>query len=261
MEWSKAKNFILILLIIINIFLLVLNLYKIKTNSVSVERIRNIMNICEDYDTEINCKLPERIIPTSRLSIKKYDYDYIKLQQIFFGTITDVQRTDYLTNVIFTKGKEKLTVEGSKVIFNTDKKEYEGYINSLTELLGSFDIERKAGNSIYYFQKYREMPVFSNYISVDTLKDNTITITLNYSEVLKSTGNRQDTIGADEAIYYAINKISEDISGEKSIKAVEKGYYDNRTSLNQEGAIPPVYAIYVNDRIYYVNAYTGSCYK
>lgn len=261
MEWNKAKNLILILLAVINIILLILNVYKLKTNTVSTERIQNIMNICEKYDMEINCRLPEEVLPLTQLSIKKYDYDYVRLQQIFFGSIQDVKRTEDLTSSIFKKGEEKMTVENSRVIFTSPKKDYSLYISNINELLGNFEIERKSGDFIYYFQKYRDLPVFSNYICVDLSVQDKMTITLNYCTIQKSVGSRQNIIGADEAIYCAIDTISKDIQGKKEITLMEKGFYDSRTSLTQEGAIPPVYAIYVNDRIYYVNAYTGNCYK
>ncbi len=260
MEWSKAKNFILILLVAVNVILLLLNIIKFMDNTVSTDRIKNIMNICEKNDIEINCQLPSDIMPAPQLFIRKYDYDYVRLQQIFFGSITDVKRTSDLTNVIFTKGNEKMTVENSRVVFTTDKKDYAPYVKGLGELLGEFSAERKSGDTIYFFKTYREIPVFSNYICIDTVNDR-LNIILNYSSVLRPVGNKQNIIGSDEAIYCAINRICSDIKGERAITAVEKGYYDSRTALSDEGAIPLVYAIYVNNEIYYVNAYNGSCYK
>lgn len=261
MEWNKAKNLILILLIVVNIILLVLNIYKINSNTVSEERIQNISNICQNNDISINCALPEGIMSAPQLSIKKYDYDYVKLQQIFFGSITDVKRTDDITSSIFTRDNEKLTVENSRVNFTTQNRDYAQYVNNISELLGKFDIERKCGNMIYYFQNYSGTPIFSNYICIDLSSSDKMIITLNYNTVQKTVGSRRKVIGADEAIYCAIDSINNDIEGSKQITMVEKGYYDSRTSLTQEAAIPPVYAIYVNDKIYYVNSYTGSCYK
>lgn len=247
-------------MVIINLVLLALNVYKIQSNTVSSERTANITNICRENNIQINCDLPKDIGASNQLLIKEYKYDYVKLQQLFFGSITDVQRTNDLNRIIFKKGNETLTIENSKVIFNCPKKDYAEYINSINSMLGKFSVERKSGEMVYYFQTFRGTPVFSNYICVDLSGDNMV-ITLNYSEISRPTTSRQNVIGADEAIYYVINQMADDISGPKSITGVEKGFYDSRTSLSEESAIPPVYAIYVNDKIYYVNAYNGKHYK
>jgi hypothetical protein len=261
MEWSKAKNVILILLVVINIILLVLNMYKIQSNTVSNERINNITNICKKNNISINCNLPKDINSTAQLNIKQYNYDYVKLQQIFFGSITNVKRTNDLTNVIFTRDDERLIVENAKAIFSCKKKDYSGYVQGIKDLLGEFDVERQMGNMIYYYQTYKGVPVFSNYICVDLSGKDRMIITLNYCEILRTIGGRQNIIGSDEALYSAINRISSEIEGDIKISLVEKGYYDSRTVLSKDGAIPPVYAVYVNNRVYFVNAYTGSCYK
>lgn len=260
MEWSRAKNLILILLAGVNIILLILNIYKIQSNTVSTQRIENIMKICSQNDIDINCAMPREIVGTPSLAVREYDYDYVKLQQIFFGSITDVQRTSDLSSVIFTRGEERLTVENSKAVFSCPQRDYANYVAELEELLGKFDAEKKSGKLIYYYQTYRGLPVFSNYICVDQ-SGSKMTITLNYCSILRWTGERQDIIGADEAVYSAIDRISSDIRGEKAISAIKKGYYDSRTALSQDGTIPPVYALYVNDRVYFVNAYTGMCYR
>ncbi len=261
MEWSKAKNFTLLLLIIINIMLLVLNIYKNRDNVVSSERINNITNVCSRNNIKINCALPEDITAAYQIGIREYNYDYVKLQQIFFGSITDVKRTNDLNSVIFTRDDEKLVVENSKAVFTGKQKDYTACLEGINELLGNFDIKRERSDIVCYYQSYGKMPVFSNYICVDNSKEGITEITLNYSEILKSVGARENVIGSDEAVYSAISAINEDFQGEKTITAVEKGYYDSRTALTHEGAIPPVYGVYVNDRVYFVNAYTGVCYR
>lgn len=261
MEWTKAKNFTLFLLVVINIMLLGLNIQKNRNNLVSSERINNITNVCGKSNISISCSLPQDITPAFQLGIKEYSYDYVKLQQIFFGTMSDIKRTNDLNSVIFTRNDEKLTVENSKAVFVGEKKDYTNCINSINELLGDFDIKREMGGSECCFQSYMGLPVFSNYILVDNSSENKTTITLNYSEILRAVGSRESVIGSDEAVYYAIDAINEDINGEKTITSVEKGYYDSRTAISREGAIPPVYAVYVNDRVYFVNGYTGICYR
>lgn len=261
MEWAKAKNFTLILLVVINIMLLGLNIHKNRNNVVSSERINNITNVCSRNNIKINCTLPQDITAAAQIGIREYNYDYVKLQQIFFGSMTDVKRTNDLSSVIFSRNNEKLVVENSKVVFTGEKKDYTSCINSINELLGNFDIKRETDRIQCYYQSYNGLPVFSNYIFVDNSQQNITTITLNYSEILRSVGSRENVIGSDEALYSAINAINDDIQGEKTVFAVKKGYYDSRTALSQEGAIPPVYAVYVNDSIYFVNAYTGICYR
>lgn len=260
MEWSKAKNVILLMLIAVNIILFVTNIYKKETNSVNDDRVANITNICRSKDISISCDIPKDITPTAQLAVRDYDFDYVKLQQIFFGTISGVKRSSDVTSVIFTRNDERLVVENSRIIFTSPKKEYTTYVDGIKELLGDFDVERKTQGSVYYFQSYRDMPIFSNYICVDTSGDN-IAVTVNYSKALNPIGSKKTIIGADEALYGAISYICEDIEGQRTITLIEKGYYDSRTTLSEDGTIPPVYAIYVNDRVYFVNAYTGSCYK
>ncbi len=260
MEWSKAKNFTLILLVIINLILFGLNVSKNRSNYVDSGRISNITNVCEKSNIKINCQLPQYITPMAQLGIREYTYDYVKLQQIFFGSITGVNRTSSLNSVIFTKGNEKMVVENSKVVFNGEKKDYSSCISGINELLGEFNAKNERDSVTYYYQTYNDMPVFSNYICVDNSGDNTV-ITLNYSEILRGVGARENMIGSDEAVYAAIDFINEDIQGEKVITSVEKGYYDSRSALSQDGTVPPVYGIYVNDRVYFVNGYTGLCYR
>lgn len=260
MEWSKAKRLTIILLVAINIVLLVLNINKEQSYRVSRERIENIVNVCKNNNINIECSLPESIEARSQLGIQEYNYDYVTLQQIFFGSISGVQRTSDYTSVIFTRDNERLVVENSRAVFTGGTGDYNEYILKLNELLGEFNVVKNIGDSIYYYQSFNELPVFSNYICVEE-SNGAVNITLNYSRIRHSVGARESIIGADEAVYSAVDDIVMDIEGERSITSIEIGYYDSRTNLSQEGTIPPVYAICVNDRMYFVNAYTGICYK
>lgn len=261
MEWAKAKNFTILLLIIINIMLLGLNINKNSDNVVSNDRVQNISNVCRNNNININCSLPDTVMPASQLAIREYSYDYVKLQQIFFGTISDVNRTNSYNSIIFTKNDKRMVVEGSKVIYNGPREDSKKYVNGINELLGSFNIQKMTGDTVFYYQSFGREPVFSNYICIENSNDSRMSITVNFSTIVRSVGAKETVIGSDEALYAAIKSITSDIDGQRNILSVERGYYDSRTALSEEGAIPPVYAIYVNDRVYFVNAYTGSCYK
>ncbi len=270
MEWRKAREYVIWLLLAVNVILFCVNLYRANDTVVSASRIADITSILRSRDITLDCTLPNKYRPMAQLYMQNHSFDYIKLQNLFMSGKTDIKRTEKYNSVIFTSGDSDLTIKGGSIEYVDtvaspfgSLTEAEIYCKNITEkingLFGDYVFyssdKTDEGYSVKYYTSYDDDSVFSNFLYF-TIKGTTINIALNYSDVIGSSG-KKSIVGSDEAVFSAISAIKADYPQRCTISAVESGYYDSLLSSSDENYALPCYVIRAGGSEYFVNAYTG----
>ena len=273
MEWSRAKKYTVIILILLNIVLMGLNIYKSFETRLTNSRISDVTTLLSSRGVTITCSLPVSYKPMAAISTSDYSFDFVRLQRIFMSGETNVRRTDEYNSVVFISDSSRLSVRGSTLSFTSSVSENisdssmarrysDDMIDKINEDFGDYKFhsisETEDGYIVKYYEKWGRKNVFSNF-AYFTIKGNNIALALNYVKLGGEVNERKNIFAADEALYSAINNIKED--GEKAnITCVELGYYVINSSYGAGNYGTPFYLIIANGKEYYVNAYTGECF-
>jgi hypothetical protein len=208
-----------------------------------------------------------------QLYMRAYEYDEIELQEVFFGELNGVRRSQSGSQKVFARDEGTLTVSDDVVVFEgvlggfTDELEttataVDEYVKQLNNDFADYSInimdEVDDGFYFEYRQRFRNKAVFSNYLKALVKHDGTVKITFNYQQPLEYKGTREDIISADEAVYSAVPTIEKSYTT-ATVDKVELGYYLVERMGSDELAAVPHYKVYVNGgtTAYYVNAYSG----
>lgn len=273
MDWIKAKKFTIIVLVILNIVLLVLNIYKSFDTRLSYSRINALNSILKSNNITLSTKLPTSFKPMAEINASEYSFDHIKLQKIFLSGQSNVKRTEEYNSVIFISDTSRLSVKGSSINYtttlsysvNSDEmaKEYaDKLVNSINSEFGKFKFysiyNTNDGYVIKYYEKKDGYNIFSNF-AYFTIKENNVSVAINYVKLGSTIDTKNNIYAADEALYSAVKSIKKEIE-KPVITDVKLGYYAIKINSAGEVVAIPFYLIGVNNKEYYVNAYTGECF-
>lgn len=273
MDWIKAKKYTIIVLVILNIVLLVLNIYKSFDTRLSYSRINALNSILKSDNITLSTKLPTSFKPMAEINASEYSFDHIKLQKIFLSGQSNVKRTEEYNSVIFISDTSRLSVKGSSINYtttlsysvNSDEmaKEYaDKLVNSINSEFGKFKFysiyNTNDGYVIKYYEKKDGYNIFSNF-AYFTIKENNVSVAINYVKLGSTIDTKNNIYAADEALYSAVKSIKKEIE-KPVITDVKLGYYAIKINSAGEVVAIPFYLISVNNNEYYVNAYTGECF-
>jgi hypothetical protein len=206
--------------------------------------------------------------------MRAYEYDEIELQEVFFGELNGVRRTQSDNQKVFTRDEGVLTVSDSVVVFEgvlggfedepeTTANAVDEYVKKLNNNFADYSVhitdEVDDGYYFEYRQRFRNKSVFSNYLKAWVKHDGTVRLVFNYQQPIEYKGSREDIISADEAVYAAVPNIEKSFTA-ASVDEVELGYYLVERTGSSELVAVPHYKVYVNGgtAAYYVNAYSGA---
>ena len=273
MEWSKAKKYTIIILLILNIILLSLNVYKSFETRLSSTRINAVTSLLLSKNITIASTLPRNYKPMADIVVTENVFDYIKLEKIFMEGQNNIRRTDEYNSVVFISDNSRLAIKGSTINFTsnygseinneTDAKAYaQKLVNRINEDFGRYTFyssyKTSDGYSIKFYEKNDNHNIFSNF-AYFTIKGSNIALALNYVKIGNELSEKNNIYAADEALYSAAKLIGEE-NKKPNISNVELGYYAIKSSTGGESIATPFYLIIANGKEYYVNAYTGECF-
>ncbi len=273
MEWSRAKKYTVIILILLNIVLMGLNIYKSFETRLTVTRINDLSSLLSSRGITITCSLPKSYKPMAEIATSDYSFDFVRLQRIFMSGEENVRRTDEYNSVVFISDNSRLSIRGSTVSFTSsitdsmtgidEAVQYsDEIIAKINDNFGDYEFysadETEGGYIVKYYEKRGGKNIFSNF-AYFTVRGSNISLALNYVSIGNEVGEKESIFAADEAIYSAINNIKED-NERANISNVELGYYVISSSYGAGDYATPFYLITAGGKEYYVNAYTGECF-
>lgn len=80
MEWGKAKNYLIYMLIGVNIFLFCYNIFNSYSWRISKDILKNTEKILADRGVMLEISLPSKMYPRIKAQMKDYDVDVSKLK-------------------------------------------------------------------------------------------------------------------------------------------------------------------------------------
>ncbi len=273
MNWERARKYTVAALILLNIFLFVMNLFNASGKKMTAAQKADITNILRQNGISVGCELPDKRSAESQLTLKRVEFDYLRLQKIFFDSTDSLKRIDATDKVTISNKTQTLTVEGNHIEYTdssaavSDKTAAENIAKSMVKNIqtyfGKFYMYSSEENDNAYIFRYTEkaagLKVYNNIISISLYKDGGLRLGLSYLQTGEHYGDKMNVIPCDEALFAAMPFILEYEGTDKELTVtdVELCYYLQDVP-EDEGIAIPCYRIAVNwDRIYYINAYTG----
>lgn len=275
MDWGKAKNYTIIFLIILNLFLLLCNLWFNKRYVLTESQIESIKSILSTRGIELDSEIPVEYKPMIQINLENCVYDTDYLQKIFFDGKDDIKRTSEFEKTILTADDEKVTIFSDYVEFEKEKADFSngfnedevlkfcrGYIDRIGDFYEGFELRcvEKRGTAVVieYNQLYRGYDIFNNFVIINAEQNGKISIKLKYFPIKNMYGNAVDICSADEALFIFSDKAKEACNSDKiNITNVEKGYYFDDFEKDDSVVSVPYYRIEVaqRDTPFFVNAY------
>ncbi len=275
MDWSKAKNYTIVLLIFLNLFLFLCNLWFNKRYVIDNDDIESVKIILGKRNIRLNADVPVDYKPMVQINFDNCVYDDINLQKIFFEESNDVKRISDFEKIVFVSGDRKVVVsddiveyENSNVSFDERFgresvlkicEKYAENIDRFYDGLCLYSVNRIEDYYIVeYVQKYKGTEVFNNYIKFKVSNDGHMKIKFRYFPIKGMYGEAVDICSADEALFIFSDKADE-VFGKKeiSVTSITKGYYFNDFEKGNVIVSVPHYRIEVDGREnpFFVNAY------
>lgn len=289
MDWSKAKNVLIVAFIITNIFLV----YCIEKNMfdrgdlqfISDAYIKNVENYLVDVGLRLDIDIPREIISLPELMVKYKVFDPKELAEEFLG-----ENYKELENNRFVSGSRTVeSISNKKFIYKNLIKEAVSYPLDEGEAIQiSNQFLRKHGlmqedlklQQIYfgiiedfgdvplyklvYNQTYKDRFLGESYIHVYVRHKEVVGVEAMLLEFEKTYGDKKRIIPATEALLRKMNDILKDNQEYEDIiiTEMEIGYYFNPVNIDfttwdtiESGTTSPSWKIVLNNgKTYYVEA-------
>ncbi len=277
MEWSNAKKFVVVLLVLLNALLAGLNYQQRQDNTMTASQERAIFEVLSQNGITLYTDLLTNHAPMARLVAEPASYSKETLERLFFGG----ERTTVTTKgerSVYQGETASLTLNGTKGVWQTE--EQNGGKTELTEaeaqrlaqkfmdntehFFGSYEevtvTEETDGFRVDFYGQYKREKIFANYFSFFVTDAGIQRITFSYCPVRGYTGEKQDICYADEALLAFMREWKMSEQEKTTIYRMELGYA--RMESGSAGAasitLEPCYRIYLaeEEEPYLINAYT-----
>ena len=259
MNWGYAKNVIIWVYIILNIFLITI-FYKNNTrDNISRNTINNTIIALKKRGVLVNCEVPMYNKDTGTLSYDKFEFDRRKIVNEMF------EQNYSEDNSIYVSGSKEIKFVNKNNIIYTDYNYYvhnkgkNDIITSVDKLLDEIGIKftdkivEKCGKDIVIYERHKKFYIFENYVKIST-ENNKLMIDINYRKI-KDINNRKREI---MPIYQVLIKNMINIKG-KEIEDISFGFKEGTIGDNiKELDDIPVWRLKLGDGNYiFYRAYTG----
>lgn len=259
MDWSKAKNILIVGFIVTNIFL-IFNIQKQlgvgnEIQYVNREYLLNVEEHLRDNGIYLHTDISDEVVslPVLVVRYKNFDSDKIAREFLARGYTKEVETTDRgkLKRETFTKGSESISIEGNKRLVYRKASNEENYSlgeDIVTKISNDFlkehkllkddiildqiyygieqEIHDRPVYKLIYNQTYKDKFLGESYIHVYVNKSGVIALEAMLLEYEKTAQHRKKKIiSAAEALMRGMNTILQENQGPIYVKELEVGYY------------------------------------
>lgn len=278
MEWGRAKKFVVVLLVLLNVALGVLNFRQRQEKSMTSAQERAIFEVLSQNGITLYTELPTLSSSMARLSAEMPSYSKETLERLFFdGEKTTVSVG---TDRNIYRGKDStLTLSGAHGLLERDgvkpgkgslsraaaQRAAEKFISQTEYFFGTFAepvvVEEPNGFTVNFYGTYKRENVFANYFSLLVTEDGIRRIEFSYCPVQGYAGEKRDICYSDEALLTFMRQWRKGWQAEAAISRIELGYdWMEQGSLSADGTVnfEPCYRIYMMEETepILINAYT-----
>lgn len=189
MDWSKAKNILIVVFAILNIFLFVMLSRYYFGKNISQDSLSNTVKILKNSGVTLQCTIPEYNGNDIKLAYKTFEYDREKIIQNLIGESSKFINTgeeirNGLKSLVF-KDDQTIIYKNAKPsdrINITDKNEVLGYANRFIEKMGlkvsnyrldqHEEYNQDGSVGLKYIEWYKgKYLLYDNYIDIKMSKD------------------------------------------------------------------------------------------
>lgn len=278
MEWTNAKKFVIVLLVILNLALAGLNYQQKQENTMTALQERAIFEVLSQNGIAMYTDLLTASAPMARFYAEIPEYSKETLERLFFGgektTVTmQADRRRY-------RGAEAtLTISGAAGLLEKEdiaggkegltkaeaQKQAEYFLEQTEHFFGNYEEpivqEEAEGFRVTFYGTYKRENIFSNYFSFFVTQGGIRQIAFYYCPIQGYSGEKKDICFGDEALFTFMRAWrSKENAGEATIHRMELGYTQVAENDAQAAVVylEPCYRIYLmeEDAPYLVNAYT-----
>ncbi|MFZ5989345.1 MAG: two-component system regulatory protein YycI [Bacillota bacterium] len=204
MDWARAKNILILIFLLLNVFLAFILLDILSEDNISSEIISNARAALSDRGVIVNCEIP---LYNKQIGVLTYNNTYFNKSSIIkniFGEYIELKDAPNEKQIIIENKRLLFKDDGFSFVYEDDKPEdnigkisgYEelmGYVNKL--LLGSeIPVLNYQLDSVYesaldgqktykFIQKYRGFWVYENHITVSISDSGTFYLKCRYRPV------------------------------------------------------------------------------
>lgn len=282
MNWSKAKNIIIIFLIFLNIILMLGLTYNTDKNKLSVKEENAITKLLNQNNIQIQTEIPKDYSPMPTISLVYKQQDITELKTIFFGNSEDVKYSVEFDSNILKKDNITLTIKNNMIEYinldnagNLDefseddaKKVVEQLIKTnLKPQFRNYKFGSLSTNNnkyyLVYYNFYNKYKFFDNYIVFCIANQGIESIKIKQYDIAGSLGINKEICSVDEALLTFMYEILKTHKDSIIINKIELGYIvQEEAKKGIDGRIIPCYKISIQgDKSIYINAYTNTLVK
>ncbi len=292
MDWSKAKNLLIVAFIITNVFLVFsaekTMLDRGDLHFISDAYIENAQVYLEDAGLHLDIDLPREIISLPELMVKYKTFNARELIEEFLGE----DYRDIGNNIFVSTGKSLEIISNKKFIYKNYMGQSKDGLNypldedAVIKIADEFLKEHKlmedglklqqiyfgvieefAKGPLYklvYNQSYKDRFLGESYVNLYIKHEDVVGMEAMLLEFQKTSASKKKIIPATEALLRKMNQIIEDNKdeGDIVIKDMKIGYYFNPIDIDftswetiESGTTSPSWKIVLgNGKTYYVEA-------
>ncbi|MDR1533212.1 MAG: hypothetical protein LBS62_13705 [Clostridiales bacterium] len=278
MDWDKAKNILIVMLLMLNIFLGILTYLNSPRYSVAAEQEKAILDVLAQNNIEWNAVLPKRFEPLANILLTVHREDADALAAVFFKEAETVSRVDTDERAVLIQGAASLIVENGGFRYDNlngmagtagQGAEACGRImGDLTQLSGFVPDETETGTRVaVYRQMYKDRLIYTNYVVFTMSDEGIVSVNCQYNQPAGFSA-KHEIIPPDEAAFILMNKLKNMYGGAPvAIDEMDLVFLrrdDPAEEMETERATP-YYRFYVRELTngplqppFFVNSYTGA---
>lgn len=275
MNWAKAKNVIIVIFAVLNVFLLAnIIIYKYD-GGISAETLSNTKAALAAREIAVNCNIPGAEVDNFILSLETHEPDRETIIGAFLESDNNKYELTRGSSYDVEQGKIDINNDGITIIKRNSKlerlstldqksaKDYIVRVFKETKIpIKEFQVDEfikydNGDTAIKLVEKYKDFYVYDNYVKLTIYSDKTSLLEFNYKAV---TGLKKDKAsGGKVKPVYQILLNNYTKGSATSIEAIDAGFKcgngDDKSKLIQ---LRPVWRIKTGgDKTDYYNAYTG----
>jgi hypothetical protein len=264
MEWERAKNYLIIAFILLNLGLGALIFREDSRFTLTSDRIGSIHAVLSDNNINFSYTTPmRRFAPMRHLDISGFYYDISELIQIFFEneqiTFTEEGERHYII-----ESESGAVLEISNGFISFDKRAYlsESAEASISDFVQDIVFEDSGGVHIIYLQEYRGQLIDSNFIEFFITADGISWIDMQYGRVIGHSAEPRMIFAPDEILLTFMQRVRHEAALNPIFISNIDIVYKQEYASDRIGAVYPAvpfYRIFVRGRDFpfYINAYTN----
>ncbi len=271
MNWFKAKNLILISLVVLNILLMALIVVTNDKYVLSSQQVENMYQVLSSkYNIGIYAELPKKFEPMKEIEVindGQNTSDY--LYKTFLGEDKDVKIIEEEDKLIYKNEKMMLmTQSGDFVLEISDglEEKRDAILKDFQSVSGDFFLYTKytIDNTTYYDyrQKYKDQTIYTNYLIFEERDEKVVRIEGYFARPTGFIGDVRDIVSVDMALFQFANFYPKEEGQQLFIDSIDLVYNQEQVVNEPDVALKatPCYLIKVRGNLVPVkiDAYTNT---